>query len=337
MKPLVIYHGNCADGFGAAWVVWRYFKGEADFYSGVYQNEPPDVTDRHVLFVDFCYKRPVMLALAEKAKSVLVLDHHKSAAEDMQQALTTPENPTGVFQVPPKASWEDYRKDLQREVPSLRGSDRETWLLFDMERSGAGLTWDFFNPGVPRPKLIDHIEDRDLWRFKLDGTREIQAALFSYPYDFSLWEGLMESNIEFLRRDGESIERKHHKDIAELVQVVTRPVQFKIPLKEMLRLGLPLGLPVVVPAANLPYTMTSDAGHLLCERDLNGKPFATEGAKLHPFAACYWITPEGVVFSLRSRDDGADVSEIAKLYGGGGHAHAAGFRVSRIRLSEFEV
>jgi nanoRNase/pAp phosphatase (c-di-AMP/oligoRNAs hydrolase) len=34
--------------------------------------------------------------------------------------------------------------------------------------------------------------------------------------------------------------------------------------------------------------------------------------------------------SLRSRDDGPDVSEIAKRFGGGGHEHAAGFRCSRL-------
>jgi len=68
-----------------------------------------------------------------------------------------------------------------------------------------------------------------------------------------------------------------------------------------------------VPVANLPYTLVSDAGHLL--------------AKGAPFAACYWDTPEGRVFSLRSTDEGLDVSAIAKQYGGGGHIHASGFRV----------
>jgi nanoRNase/pAp phosphatase (c-di-AMP/oligoRNAs hydrolase) len=44
------------------------------------------------------------------------------------------------------------------------------------------------------------------------------------------------------------------------------------------------------------------------------------------FAACYWDTPEGRVFSLRSIGD-FDVSEIAKQYGGGGHKNASGFRL----------
>ena len=38
---------------------------------------------------------------------------------------------------------------------------------------------------------------------------------------------------------------------------------------------------------------------------------------------------EGRVFGLRATDEGVDVSEVAKLYGGGGHAKAAGFKVPR--------
>ena len=42
-------------------------------------------------------------------------------------------------------------------------------------------------------------------------------------------------------------------------------------------------------------------------------------------------------FSLRSSDDGADVAEVAKQYGGGGHRNAAGFRVSFAQAQAFEV
>jgi nanoRNase/pAp phosphatase (c-di-AMP/oligoRNAs hydrolase) len=56
-----------------------------------------------------------------------------------------------------------------------------------------------------------------------------------------------------------------------------------------------------------------------------------------PFAACYWDTPEGRAFSLRSSDDGADVAEVAKQYGGGGHRNAAGFKVSYAIAATFEI
>lgn len=272
-----IYHGNCADGFGAAWVVRKAMSDIVDlhFYPGKYQTTPPDVTDEHVIMVDFSYKRPVLIDMAKKAKSILIIDHHKTAEADLV--------------------------DLPPNVITI----------FDMNHSGAMLTWlHYFLDDTPPPLLL-HIEDRDLWRFHLRNTRQIQANLFSYPYDFSVWDRLMkmtEEDLVVFARDGEAIERKHFKDIDELLNVTTRFMQIG---------------GIIVPTANLPYTLSSDAGHKLAEA--------------FPFSACYYDTPEGRVFSLRSRIDGYDVSEIAKIYGGGGHKHAAGFTVSYEKALEFEI
>lgn len=319
MRPYIIYHGNCADGFGAAWVLWKYFKGEADFYPGVYQRPPPNVEGRDVFVVDFSYKRPVMLELARRNNFTLVLDHHKTAQADLRT-----DDADRCWQAPDsrEVSWLTF---VDETCDSERG---DMYTVFDMERSGAGLAWDFFNPGEQRPRLINHIEDRDLWRFALPSTREIQASMFSLPYDFELWDTRFthfewnEKTRQEVIAEGAAIERKHHKDIAELIEVVTRPMKFRVPGNMV----------CVVPVANLPYTLTSDAGHLLCRRDyLGGDPGGP-----HPFAGCYWDKPDGRQFSLRSRDDGADVAEIAKLYGGGGHARASGFTVPYDRLAEFE-
>lgn len=317
MKPLCIYHGSCADGFGAAWVVRRYFSGEVEFFAGVYQNEPPPIEfGRHVIFVDFTYKRSVMIDLACRAAGVLVLDHHKSAAEDLAADGNYVVDFAGYSGT---KTWQRFLDNCTQDQYEGAPYGR-IYTAFNQAKSGAGLAWDFFNPDILRPPLIDHIEDRDLWRFALSGTREIQAAVFSYPYDFEIWDQLFKRHLAELRVEGEAIERKHHKDIAELVQAFRR---------EMVIGGH------WVPVANLPYTLTSDAGHLMCapyaSPNLGGEIVAP------PFAACYWDTPEGRVFSLRSREGGHDVSEIAKGYGGGGHRHAAGFRVSHDQARTFEV
>lgn len=304
-KILVIYHGNCADGFGAAWAARRKFGDEADYHAGVYQDAPPEVSGRRVVLVDFSYKRPVMAEIAKKARSVLVLDHHKSAADEMTEGRVIRDDHSSawIFRMDQtyqgQLSWERHLGDAMQD--QCEGAPTANiYCNFDMHRSGAGLAWDFFHHGIPRPALIDHIEDRDLWRFALPNTREIQAAVFSHPYDFAVWDALMSADLLTLATEGRAIERKHHKDIAELVKVCQR--RMTIAGKS-------------VPVASLPYTLSSDAGHLMAAGE--------------PFAACYWDTPDGRIFSLRSQDDGADVSEIAKSYGGGGHAHAAGFRVPR--------
>jgi oligoribonuclease NrnB/cAMP/cGMP phosphodiesterase (DHH superfamily) len=271
MAKLCIYHGNCADGFTSAWVVRKALGDEVQYHAGVYQDAPPDVEGKDVLLVDFSYKRAVLEAMREKAASVTILDHHKTAEADLRDLL-------GITTV------------------------------FDMNRSGARITWDYFFPNAKPPQLLLHVEDRDLWRFALRKTREIQASVFAYPYEFKVWDYLMTADMEQLAVEGEAIERKHFKDIRELVSVVTR----------RMNIG-----GYNVPIANLPYTLTSDAGHLL--------------AKGEPFAGCYWDTPKGRVFSLRSTDEGLDVAEIAKQYGGGGHRNASGFRLGYSEAMALEV
>jgi oligoribonuclease NrnB/cAMP/cGMP phosphodiesterase (DHH superfamily) len=275
MKPICIYHGNCADGFGAAWVFARHADREHDFHAGVYQTAPPNVEGRDVYLVDFSYKRAVVEQICEKATRVVLIDHHKTALEDL--------------------------------APLIESKRIEA--LVSLEKSGATLAWEWFHGHKEPPQLLKHIEDRDLWRFALAGTREIQANVFSYPYDFDVWDELMERPVGDLIAEGKAIERKHFKDIHELLGVTTR----------QMNIG-----GYVVPIANLPYIHVSDAAHALC----------TPGT---PFAGCYWDTPKGRVFGLRSTDDGVDVSEIAKQYGGGGHRNAAGFTVGYYKAMEFEI
>lgn len=310
-RPLCIYHGNCADGFTAAWAVWKRFGDAFDYHAGVYQNPPPDVAGRDVVLVDFSYKREVMRAMrghgAGKARSVLVLDHHKSAAEDLGKTegnfCIQIANWTGQL------TWERHLENAAMD--QNEGAVDSVYCLFDMNRSGAGIAWDFFHSADTRPKLVKYAEDRDLWRFALPFSREVNAYIFAHEYDFGTWSALanlIDDETDAVVRMGAAIEKKHHKDVRELANA----------LKRRMTIG---GHEVW--AASLPYTLTSDAGHLLCEPYDDG----LNGSVIPPFAACYWDTPEGRVFSLRSRDGGADVSEIAKQYGGGGHRNAAGFRL----------
>jgi hypothetical protein len=74
-----------------------------------------------------------------------------------------------------------------------------------------------------------------------------------------------------------------------------------------------------VPTINLPYMNCSEHVGALAEE----YPDAT-------FAAGYFRRADGRwQFSLRSRA-GFDVSEVARVFGGGGHSGAAGFDVHRL-------
>lgn len=284
-----IYHGNCADGFGAALVVRAALGRDVVFIPGTYQNPPPfeQVEGKNVLIVDFSFKRGVMDAIADLANNMLIIDHHKSAIADLK-------------------GWPSERN-------ALRAGSVEH--LLDVRYSGAALAWQWFFPMEPLPLLLYHIQQRDLWREESSdwqATRNVSAAIFSHPYDFDLWWQWLKNPMAFqeLMKEGVAIERKHFKDIRELLPQVTR----------RMNIG-----GHNVPVANLPYIFSSDAGHIL--------------ARGEPFAACYMDTKEHRVFSLRSskEDEAVDVQAVAVKYGGGGHAKAAGFRIGRNVAKVFEV
>ena len=274
MKILCIYHSNCLDGFGSALVVLNDLgKDAVEFHAGVHGEPPPDVTDRTVMIVDFSYKRDVLLKMADQAKKIYILDHHKSAEENLRDL---PENVTTIF---------------------------------DMERSGVMITWDYLNRDKEAPQLFKIIQDRDLWKFEFPETKHVTAALFSYEFDFDVWNKLIEQDLSILEKEGSAIYRKQMKDIKDFIK--TAAYRSVITGYD-------------VPTLNAPYMWSSEAGHIMGESE--------------KFAACYWDKDDGRIFSLRSSETtGIDVSKIASHFGGGGHKHAAGFKLTMDQLSTLSI
>lgn len=290
VKPLCIHHHPCLDGFTAAWAVWKAFGGLVDFHQGAYDKPPPDVAGRHVIMVDFSYKRDVILDMMTRCASMLILDHHKSAMEELDGFP------------PPARNWQHHLDDAVRYTHASP-MDR-IGVRFDMAKSGAVMAWEYFHHGRPLPSFLATVQDRDLWQFKLRDTRLITAAAFSYPYEFPTFDQLVfsceDSHLRTkLITEGQALLRQHDKNISELLPKT----------KRRMFIGGEL-----VWVANLPPWMASDAAGQLAEGE--------------PFAGTYWDSDGYRNFSLRSRGArGEDVSLIAKFYGGGGHRNAAGFQV----------
>lgn len=289
-KPdICVYHGGCDDGFGAAWCVRRKWGDGVRFVPGAYGGFewPADLHDRNILFVDFSLKRRQMEELANGGvtgqipRSIVVLDHHKTAEAELRD-------------------WSVAGLRLA-EVPTFIGMNmQETFhqiaALFDREKSGARLAWEFCFPAEPVPPLIEHIEDRDLWRFRLLTTPAVSAALRTYDHDFRLWDEL---DVPSLIAEGTVVLRGHQKNVQSFIRN---------------RYWTEVG-GVQVPVVNVPYHYASDCADAM----LMAEPDA-------PFCASWFRRSDGKVqWSLRSRDDRMDVSEVATRMGGGGHRNAAGF------------
>lgn len=267
---MVIYHGSgCKDGFAAATVVHTIRQDMARYIAANHGDAPPNVTGHNVLIVDFSYKREVLEQLRLQANKILVLDHHKTAEQDL--------------------------RDLD-------------YAVFDMDRSGARLAWDYAYglSGVPGP--INYIQDRDLWTWKLPNSREFSAGLDQLPQTFEAYTELFEQDSVFMDciKVGKVLIQNENRVIDRTLQSASY-----LPL----RVGC-------IAHVNTNYLM-SEVGAKLALQDVQ-------------FSLVYFYQGDKKCFlcSLRSKRGGADVSVIAKKLGGGGNVNASGFNYNSDDIAE---
>jgi len=256
VKHIVLYHADCSDGFGAAWAAWKHLGNDASYMPMEYGTAPPSLhRNVHVYILDFTFPRDVIEDMHDHCEELVVMDHHGTTAKELEG------------------------------LP---------YVVFDERKSGAVLAWEYFHPSAPIPELLRYIMDRDLWQFRLPKSREVFAALASYPMDFQVWDHLEPSD---LAREGEPILRYQ----GEIVRTVCNRARL-----------------VTIAGHRVPVVNTailaSDVGQELLRRFPDS-----------PFSASYFDRADAQrQWSLRSRPD-FDVSIIAKKFGNGGHPQAAGF------------
>lgn len=292
---IMLYHANCADGFGAAWAAWMKWGNLVEYVPASYGQEPPDVTGKHVLIGDFSYKRAGIDTMLQGAASVVILDHHETAQAELEPFQFHESSPGAVSAA-----------DTNGMLRDLAELDRPPCIaLFDMNRSGARMVWDFCWPGKEAPLLLRLIEDRDLWRFTMPETKPFGVWLRCEPFDFERWEVIAQELVDRpvadrLFAEAAAMKRFFDQKVAEIGRLA--------------RIALVGGHEV--PLCNCPPMFASEVGHWL----LDENPEA-------PFVACYSDQGRARGYSLRSRDDRMNVSDIARKFGGGGHRNAAGFGV----------
>lgn len=289
MKPLVIYHANCADGFGAAYAAWTHLGDHADYAPANYGDcvisadsiligeDTYVVTDRWVYILDYSLPVSEMHLLMKICPRVIWLDHHKTAIEN----------------------W--VGKGALDEFVSINSS---TNIRLNNEKSGCRLAWEFFHTEEP-PMGLRHIEDWDLWRFTMADTKAYCEGLRQVPQNFEAWEEVMHSPDLHWKtiRVGETL----LKSQAIRINKVAHGKLNAITLHDN------EGTPHTFNSINVCNDI-SETGNAICLR--TGLPSAT-----------FFVNLNEVVISLRSEGD-FDVSRIAKHYGGGGHKNAAGFKMN---------
>ena len=266
-KAAVIYHASCPDGFGAAWAAHRVLGERAQYLPMNHGDPMPPLDDDASLYIlDFSFDRERMAELHARhgQENVVLLDHHVTAQRDLSG------------------------------MPNCH---------FDLSKSGAVLSWEYFNPGSEVPTLLLYAQDKDLWTWTLPDSRAVSAYISSCEMDFGTWDKVARDLETAEGRSktveaGESVLRSRQQSILEIVQSA-----------HVRQVGEHL-----VPVVNSPIMQSEIGEHLV-----NANPDS-------PFVAIYFdVSPTLRKWSLRSRGDTFDVSRLAQQFGGGGHPNAAGF------------
>lgn len=255
---LVIYHGNCTDGFGAAYAAWKLLGDRAEYHAAKYGAPPPNMSGKNVVVLDFSYDNTTTKRLMKEAKSFFIIDHHKSAMIELHDVTCT---------------------------------------RFDMNHSGAMLAWKFFHPGKDAPRLIKFIEDRDLWKWEIPYSKEFSAAFDMVPFDFEEF-----SKFEDDSAVDDAIKRGSY--ILAYSKTVISKIAKHASSRQM------DGKEVLV--VNSPHWMSEIGNALSPKCD-------------YALIWYYDHASRQVKVSLRAHHEDADVSEVAKRFGGGGHRKASGF------------
>ena len=283
----IIYHSPCSDGTASLWAAEHFKKIDEKIPCKAGYSPDCNLINKNILFVDLCPKIEYLQKLSKNNNNIVILDHHKSA----------------------------YEMIMNSEIIN---SLENIYTIFDMNRAGCQITWDYFFPELDRPYFIDYIADRDLWEWKLEDSKEINAALFeSNIIDHSNLDKLTDLLIDSeekkkkLISDGKIIVRsnKREVDIATLFSIEST---FKIEDKEF-RIWL---------GGNISPGLRSDLGNNLLSKKFKDETLPDFSAtwQYEPYKDEWWI-------SLRGNENSPDLSEIAFKLGGGGHKLASGFTI----------
>ena len=182
-RPIFVYHGNCHDGFGAAWVAHKVLGDNCTYTFGERNTPPKNVEGRDVYIADFTFSEQQLRDLASKANRVINLDHHKTGGDVINKLIAE-----GV----------------------IEGE-------YNVHMSGASLAWKWFFKDEPAPDLVRYIEDRDLWLKQLPSCDDYFFSLLAYPMDFDVWTGLsLRSSIDMIN-EGKLLVKNQQNQIEKIL------------------------------------------------------------------------------------------------------------------------
>jgi len=304
---VVVYHSPCPDGYSAAFIA-KYSVNKELVFIGVSPDSELNlehITGKNIIMVDVVCKN--YAEVNKNANKLIILDHHIT------------------------------NKNTLKDIP---------YAYFNMHKSGVGIAWEYFNGDTEMPLFLKYIQDRDIWTNLYEDSNYFGDYLLSeidYSDDkFDIFYKLMsgEISVDEYSKNGKLLYDVKMKRIAKIVKS-SEPIKIKLSaekntnkimnvLKSVEENGVQYNL--------LKYTMVTTVKEPVDVSRyniyiFNNSEFASDlGSYIMENKECdfaviwsYNHKSNKYIYSLRSKDEKTNVSEVAKMFNGGGHRNAAGF------------
>lgn len=300
-NPLILYHGDCVDGYGAAFSAWLKFRDQAEYAPVIHgrfhgledlDRQLPDLHGRDVYIIDFSFTPALQAEVRRRARKVIWLDHHATSFEQHV-------HPEYLDAVGPR-----YRCCTSRFITML-----------DNDKAGCRLAWEHFFPGRPLPRLLAYIDDFDRQALELPNSRGFNVFMRSTPWSFELWE-------QWLRDFGD-IDEPVPAAFEAVLQTGLHLEQSQSSLAQSIAKD---AIKVLTPGEDTPGLAV--ACPMLLVNDVGMELVRQSGS----YALCWLVQPDGVVKASLRSDGAVNVAKLAEIHGGGGHRKMAAFRVTPDRL-----
>lgn len=307
-----VLHDADLDGMGAKYAAWYKLRGDAEYIELDHEEDrehPPwdalPSEPARVFVLDYSWDLDQLFELASR-HTLTVIDHHDTLFDALSER--------GVgLHVDTTMDFEGRRAfgrigQLTQEQPDRTDSTFEVQL--DLDRSAACLAWMYFHQTEP-PRLLKHIEDRDLWNWEMENTDEVLKGLEAKGVDMTTINTHAE-NIGRLIPTG--------KAVCAYRDGLVEPMADNAVIKDL-------------DLANGSYTAAITGASVLYSR-VGDRLLQETDAEIAVMLRLLDPPSDRVRLSLRALDEGPDVGQIAEFYDGAGMENAAGCAMPLSEVTE---
>ena len=321
---LIFFHNNCVDGTMSAAVASLKYPNsdcvELNYGPECLNTIKDNIEKRlnnsdnrlyNIMFVDFDLSTEILDYLYDECYNKLkemmieVIDHHKTFYENFKKSKL----------------YNSFKNDIKIKSNKFNlsfGNTKSSKLnnlfniTYDENKSGATLTYQYLFPNKKLPKILKHVEDRDLWLNKLQPNTEyihiiLSSKYLNKPYMVNI-DKLLELNTKQLNQiveQGKNSSEYKNNLVANIVEEWNKKRTFFTIIEKTYERK-----ERVIPAINS-NIFQSEIGNMLLfeEYDL----------------CCIYsvnVFKRKATLSFRSKDGSA--KKFAEWFGGGGHDNAAG-------------